>query len=101
LTPKYGHIDDDILLGVLTKENIVVLRTILRSNCLERRVNTLPICTAMLIPQNCLELTSGEQQGYIKLQPPRRIQLKRADNTWCRSDGKISMAFAKELEGPF
>jgi len=37
----------------------------------------------------------------IKRQPPRRIPIKRADNTWCRSDSEISMAFAEELEGRF
>ncbi|KAH8236081.1 hypothetical protein KR032_007806, partial [Drosophila birchii] len=37
----------------------------------------------------------------VKRQPPRRIPVRRADNTWCRSDSEISLAFADELEDRF
>ncbi|KAH8345619.1 hypothetical protein KR059_007662, partial [Drosophila kikkawai] len=37
----------------------------------------------------------------IKRQPIRKIPIKKSDDTWCRSDTEISLAFADELEKRF
>jgi len=37
----------------------------------------------------------------MKRQPLRKIPIKKSDDTWCRSDSEISLAFADELEKRF
>jgi len=37
----------------------------------------------------------------MKRQPLRKIPIKKSDDTWCRSDSEISVAFADELKKRF
>jgi len=52
----------------------------------------------MLTTPNLAVLTST---WIMKRQPLRKIPIKNSDDTWCRSDSEISLAFADELKKRF
>jgi len=52
----------------------------------------------MLTTSNLAPLTSTR---IMKRQPLRKIPIKKSDDTWCRSDSEISLAFVDELEKLF
>jgi len=46
-------------------------------------------------------LTSPSRTRNMKRQPLQKIPIKKSDDTWCRFDSDISLAFAEELENRF